>query len=158
MLYFIIGTAGQIKTRDVGGDNGKGGRSAARRKMTRGRSWPRKIKNEEDDRGRLRYSATGGARALRFFLSCWMCLHIAYFNCYWLYNINVFVRYRLLLLDLWLKGASKNEPSQNCTLYLILCCIGPVGLEGSSLPCYRLNWFAVFLNGGNNFCLHLHLH
>ena len=47
MLYFIIGTVGQIKTRDVGGNEGKGGQSAAKRNKTRGKLRPRKMIEEE---------------------------------------------------------------------------------------------------------------
>ena len=50
--------------------------------------------------------------------------------------------------------ASKNEPSHNFALDLVMCCIGSIGLEGSPLLFYCLYWIYCLVYGGNRFVYH----
>ena len=134
------------------GANSKQGtseRGAARRKIGTRKIMTRKIMTKEDyDQGRYQQRAPAispfllnvSAHCLFTLLLtlCWYFQRIR--TLFFIFDLfNVFVRCFLILL----MGASKNEPSRNFSLYLVMCCIGSVGLEGSSLPSDCSYWFAV---------------
>ena len=85
--------------------------------------------------------ATTGPGDFFFFVECVRTLPL---HCYWILTDVLTYSYVACsfgyLLVFWLMGASKNEPSHNFALDLVMCCIGPVGLEGSPLPFYCLYW------------------
>ena len=112
------------------------------------KDWPRKI-----DRGRLTEEDLGliVLRALlltifstySYVILCVMFFYFFY-HCYWSILLK-FKRTRtlcliilLLLMVVNLKGASKNEPSHTGFAIIFMCCLGSVGLEGSSLPFHCL--------------------
>ena len=85
------------------------------------------------------------------------CVRTLPLHCYWLLTDILTYSYVACsfdyLLDFWLMGASKNEPSHNFSLDLVMCCIGSVGLEGSPLPFHCLYWICCLFLWRKYICL-----